>query len=166
MTALTPTFDGTGAVATAADAEVLSIGTGLIQLLLDASDTGGAISAHRCLLRDGTVGANPHRHTTAAELFYVLSGAADVLVGDRLVRATEGDLVIAPAESPHAFAAAVDSDAELLVVITPGIERFEFFRDVARVHAGELDLASFRASQAQYDTYPADAGPWSARQSA
>lgn len=163
MTAATPTFDKTSAVATSADAEVLNLAFGNIQLLLDASHTGGALSAHRCLLRDGAVGANPHRHATASELFYVLSGKADVLAGNRLVRAVEGDLVVAPTDSAHAFGAAAGHDAELLVVITPGIERFEFFRDIARIHAGHLDPATFQASQVDYDIYPADEEVWSTR---
>ena len=159
----TPSYDTTGAVATAADAEVYELGDAMLQLLLDASHTGGALSAHRCRLPNGTVGANPHQHLTATELFYVLSGKADLLAGTRLIRAVEGDLVVVPPTSPHAFAAAPDSNAELLVVITPGIERFEFFRNLVRVRTGELDMETFMASQADYDTYPADAGPWNTR---
>ena len=159
----TPIFDGTGAVATAADAEVYELGDAMLQLLLDASQTGGALSAHRCRLPDGTVGANPHQHRTATELFYVLSGKADLLAGTRLIRAGAGDLVVVPPTSAHAFAAAPNCDAELLVVITPGIERFPFFRDLVRVRTGELDMETFMATQADYDIYPADAGPWSTR---
>lgn len=159
----TPTFDGTAAVATAADAEVFALGDAMLQLLLDASHTGGALSAHRCRLPDGTVGANPHQHLTATELFYVLSGEADLLAGSRLIRAREGDLVVVPPASAHAFAAAPGHTAELFVVITPGIERFDFFRNLVRVRAGELDLATFMASQSDFDTYPADGGPWNTR---
>jgi quercetin dioxygenase-like cupin family protein len=159
----TPNFDGTGAFASAADAEVFELGDAMLQLLLDASHTGGALSAHRCRLPKGTVGANPHQHLTAAELFYVLSGEADLLAGTRLIRAREGDLVVVPPTSAHAFAAAPNHDAELFVVITPGIERFDFFRNLVRIRTGELDMATFMASQADYDTYPADSGPWSTR---
>lgn len=159
----TPIFDDSGAVATAADAEGFELGDAMLQLLLDANHTGGALSAHRCRLPDGMVGANPHQHLTASELFYVLSGTADVLVGTRLVRAGEGDLVVVPPTSAHAFAAAPNCNAELFIVVTPGIERFEFFRSLVRVRNGELDMETFMASQAAYDTYPADAGPWSSR---
>jgi quercetin dioxygenase-like cupin family protein len=155
----TPNFDGTGAFASAADAEVFELGDAMLQLLLDASHTGGALSAHRCRLPKGTVGANPHQHLTAAEL----SGEADLLAGTRLIRAREGDLVVVPPTSAHAFAAAPNHDAELFVVITPGIERFDFFRNLVRIRTGELDMATFMAAQADYDTYPADSGPWSTR---
>jgi mannose-6-phosphate isomerase-like protein (cupin superfamily) len=151
------------AVAVAADAEVLHLGDGDLQLLLDASHTGGALSAHRCLLRDGAVGANPHHHTTASEAFYVLSGRADVLSGECLIHAAQGDLVVVPPNTAHAFAAADRCDTELLVIATPGIERFEFFRNLAQVRAGELDPDTFTASQPDFDTYPADTSIWKER---
>jgi len=161
----TPTFDSTGAYVSAADAEVVELGDAMLQLLLDATHTGGALSAHRCRLPKGTVGANPHQHLTATELFYVLSGQADLLAGTRLIRAREGALVVVPPTSAHAFAAAPNHNAELFVVITPGVERFGFFRDLARARTGELDMATFMASQGDYDTYPADGGPWTTRPS-
>jgi hypothetical protein len=45
-----------------------------------------------------------------------------LLAGDRLLSADEGDLAVVPPELPHAFAAAQVSDADLLIVITPGIK--------------------------------------------
>jgi quercetin dioxygenase-like cupin family protein len=166
MTTTAEQYDASGSVALGAAAEVLHLGRADLHLLLDASDTGGAISAHRCRLEDGTVGASPHQHSTASELFYVLSGTAEVLSGNRLIRATEGDLVVVGPNTAHAFAAAPCCDAELLVIVTPGIERFEFFRNLARVRAGELDPEAFAASQAAYDTYPADTSLWNSRQPA
>jgi hypothetical protein len=38
---------------------------------------------------------------------------------------------------PHAFAAARGSSADLLIVIAPGVERFEYFRRLIRVARGE-----------------------------
>ena len=160
MTAPGTAVDSSCAVASAADTEVLDLSQGTLQLLLDSSQTRGAVSAHRCQLRDGAIGAPPHRHAMTSELLYVLSGAADVLAGDRLIRASKGDLIVAAPGAAHAFAAAPGSDAELFIVATPGIERFPYFRDLADVQAGRLEAASFMASQADYDTYPADPGPW------
>jgi quercetin dioxygenase-like cupin family protein len=148
------------AVATAIDAETLHIGPDTIQLLLDASQTGGAISAHRVRLHSGGSEAGPHHHTQSSELFYVLSGAIDVLAGERVRTATEGDLILVPPGVAHAFAAAAGGTGELLVVITPGIERFEFFRQLGRTLRGEVDLAAFMSDQPKYDTYPAASPAW------
>jgi quercetin dioxygenase-like cupin family protein len=152
-----------GAVARAATAEVLEAGAGAIRLLLDASQTGGALSAHWAELRDGALGASPHRHSGSSELFCVLDGSMHLLAGDEVVTATAGDLVVVPPNTAHAFAAVPGSNAQLLVVITPGVERFEFFRDLARVHRGELDRETFMAGQERYDTYPAEATVWNRR---
>lgn len=151
------------AVARAATAEHYEMGKGAIRLLLDASQTGGALAVHWTELRDGMVGANPHLHHGSSELFYVLDGTAQMLAGDEVLTATTGDLIVVPPNVAHAFAAAPGNDAQLLIVITPGIERFEFFRDVVRVRRGELDQATFIARQEHYDTYPADPAVWSAR---
>ena len=62
----------------------------------------------------------PHHRASSAELFYVLSGAIQLLADDRLLGAGEGDPAVVPPGLPHAFAAARGSDADLLIVITPG----------------------------------------------
>lgn len=141
------------AVLRAADAEVLSSDHHLLRLLLDSSDTGGALSAHRVLLRDGAVGAAPHRHVTTTELFFVLDGAIDLLAGDEVVHAAGGDLVVVPPGVDHAFGAAAGCDGELLVLVTPGIERFPFFRAVHEIVTGTADRSILAGSEELYDNH-------------
>jgi mannose-6-phosphate isomerase-like protein (cupin superfamily) len=99
------------------DAEVLASGpvTGL--LYADSSATGGALSSQRIVLRHGAAGATPHHHTGSSELFYVVSGAAEMLTGERVVTVAEGDLAVVPPGTVHAFAAAPASDADLLIIL-------------------------------------------------
>ncbi len=66
-------------------------------LLVDSSATGGQLSAQRVTLRDGADGARPHHHAGSAELFFVLSGSAQLLAGERLLLAGEGDVAVVPA---------------------------------------------------------------------
>ena len=138
-----------------ADAEVLSSESHTLRLLLDSSDTGGAVSTHRVLLRDGAEGAGPHRHFTSAEIFYVLSGAVDVLVGEEVLQVIEGDLVVVPAGVDHAFGATAGTDGDLLVAVTPGVERFAFFRSVHAVITGTADPSILAGSEEEYDIHPA-----------
>jgi quercetin dioxygenase-like cupin family protein len=128
-----------------------------VRLLLDSSDTGGAVSAHRVLLREGTEGAAPHRHLTTTELFYVLSGADDLLAGGDVLHAIEGDLVVVPPGVDHAFGATARADGELLVMVTPGIERFDFFRAVHEVVTGVADRSILAGSEEKYDNHAASA---------
>lgn len=136
-----------------ADAEILGAGpvTGL--LYADSSTTGGALSSQRIRLLGGAPGATPHHHTTASELFYVIGGAAELLAGERIVTVAAGDLVVVPAGTVHAFAAAADRDADLLIVLTPGVERFEYFRQLQRIATGEAPLESILETQDRYDNH-------------
>ena len=160
---MTSIADARPAVARAGQAELLQHGTSSIRLLLDASDTGGAISAHRAVLGEGVLGASPHLHTGSSELFYVIDGSVDLLAGDELVTAVQGDLVVVPPAYAHAFRATPGRTAEMLIIVTPGIERFDFFRGLAAVLTGAADRDTFMRDQARYDTYPASSAIWDAR---
>lgn len=148
------------AVVRAAGAETLRTSSASLQLLLDASTTGGALSAHRVHLHEGADGASPHRHSHSSEMFFVLSGTVDLLVGDRTLTATAGDLVVVPAGASHAFAASAGSDGELLVVLTPGLDRFEFFRQSVRVANGGASSDSMRGAGELYDTHAVTSAAW------
>jgi mannose-6-phosphate isomerase-like protein (cupin superfamily) len=103
----------------AADAELAGFPPQTVRLLADSSSTGGRLSTQQVTLLGGADGVNPHHHASSAELFYVLSGSVQLLAGERLLVAGEGDLAVVPPGLPHAFAAARGSDADLLIVITP-----------------------------------------------
>lgn len=131
-----------------------------MRLLLDADATGGAMSAHRAQLTDGALGADPHHHTISSEAFYVVDGSLDVLVGEDLVRITTGDLAVVPPGVVHAFAASPGCDADVFVFITPGVQRFHFFREVARVVGGEGDRGALLEMQADLDIFAVDNPRW------
>src|SRR5205809_6661607 len=105
MSLISPTADD-AVLVRAADAELLGDpAVTAIRLLADSSDTQGALSCQRVTLGRGADGAKPHEHKGSAELFYVLDGAVDVLVGDRVTTGRTGDLLVVPAGLAHAFAA-------------------------------------------------------------
>ncbi|HWG62355.1 MAG TPA: cupin domain-containing protein [Streptosporangiaceae bacterium] len=133
-----------------------------VRLLADSSATGGALSAQRVFLGRGTEGANPHRHTRSSELFYVLDGSAQILAGTEVVTMRQGDLAVVPPHMPHAFAATADSGADLLITITPGVERFGYFRLLARLLQGQATPDELLAAQDRYDNYFLDSPEWRA----
>jgi quercetin dioxygenase-like cupin family protein len=134
-----------------------------IGLLADATATGGALSVVRVTLADGADGAQPHQHRLGTELFYLLSGGAQVLVGDRLVQAGEGDLLVVPPGLPHAFAALPGHPADLLIVIAPGTDRFEYFRMLERIALGSLAGDSLLREQERFDTWFLSSPAWEQR---
>jgi mannose-6-phosphate isomerase-like protein (cupin superfamily) len=162
MSLIVPHFDSS-VVVRSADAEVVGRAPTTVRLLADSSATGGALSTQRVTLTDGADGARPHHHAGSAEMFYMLDGTAQLLSGDRIVTAERGDLVVVPPGLPHAFAAASGQDADILIVITPGVERFEYFRHLERIGLGKVPPESLLEVQEAYDTYFLTSEVWEGR---
>ncbi|NUR62360.1 MAG: cupin domain-containing protein [Catenulispora sp.] len=129
-------------------------------LLADADVTGGALSSHRVALAAGADSAVPHYHGGSSELFYILDGRLDVLVGDEVQTADTGDLLIVPPGLNHAFGAHAGSTAEALIVITPGVQRFEYFHLVEQTRAGLEPPETLRGMQERFDTFFVDSAVW------
>ena len=161
MSVVLPSFHR-AAVTRAGDAEVVGASAGKIRLLVDSSGTGGALSTVRVTLESGADGARPHRHDHSAEMFYMLEGAVQVLSGTEVLRAEQGDVIVVPPRMPHAFSAGRGTKADLLIVIAPGVERFEYFRQLTRITRGEEPPESLRDVQDLYDTYFLSSPEWEA----
>ncbi|WP_326835563.1 cupin domain-containing protein [Amycolatopsis rhabdoformis] len=161
MSIVIPSFDDS-VIVRSGDAEVIGRAPTTVRLLADSSATGGALSTIQVELKDGANGAAPHHHSGSAELFYVLGGTVQVLSGDTVVTAERGDLVVVPPSLTHAFAAAPGEDADLLIVIAPGVERFEYFRHLERIAYGKAAPESLLEVQEIYDTYFSASPAWEA----
>lgn len=161
MSIVVPKFDRSVVVRGAA-AEVVGAPTAKVKLLADSSATGGALSTVRVTLEKGADGARPHRHDKSAEMFYVIDGALQVLSGTDVIKAGPGDLIVVPPNMAHAFSAERSSGAEILIVIAPGVERFEYFRKLTRIAQGKEPPESLRDVQELYDTYFLNSPEWDA----
>jgi mannose-6-phosphate isomerase-like protein (cupin superfamily) len=161
MSIAVPTFEHS-VISRGASAELAGNSQAKVRLLVDSSATGGALSTVRVSLEKGADGARPHRHDRSAEMFYVLDGAVQVLSGAEIVKAEQGDVIVVPPRMPHAFSTQRGTSAELLIVITPGVERFEYFRKLTRIARGEEQPESLRDVQELYDTYFLNSPEWDA----
>jgi mannose-6-phosphate isomerase-like protein (cupin superfamily) len=162
MSIIIPDFD-CAVIVRALDAEVTGGEKAKVTLLADSSSTGGALSTVRVHLEKGADGARPHRHNHSAEMFYILGGVVDVLSGSDIVRAEHGDVIVVPPRMAHAFSTAPGDQAELLIVIAPGVERFEYFRQLTRIASGEQPPESLLDVQDLYDTWFLNSPEWEAR---
>jgi mannose-6-phosphate isomerase-like protein (cupin superfamily) len=133
-----------------------------IRLLADASNTNGALSTQRVTLGPGADGASPHLHKGSSELFFVVEGSAQILAGSDVTTLRDGDLAVVPPGTPHAFAAPPGSSADLLIVITPGVERFEYFRLTGQLQLGKASLEDLLAAQDRFDNHFLDSPEWRA----
>jgi hypothetical protein len=92
----------------------------------------------------------------------VLDGVVEILSGAEIVRAEQGDVIVVPPRLPHAFSAERGSGAQLLIVIAPGVERFEYFRQLTRIAQGKEPPESLRDVQDLCDTYFVNSPEWEA----
>ena len=149
------------------DAEVLELPNNVTRLFAEGDSTGGAFSAIRATLAPGADGARPHHHAKASELFFVIDGAVDILVGDDVVTARSGDLAVVAPHAIHAFAnASAAEPLDLLIVFGPAIERFDYFRLLRDVVAGKAAFADVLASQERFDNWFSESAAWTAHREA
>jgi quercetin dioxygenase-like cupin family protein len=138
------------------EAAGLALKSGAFELLAD----GGAVSANRLTLTTGADGASPHHHKLSHEVFYVLDGQLLFRLGDNLTTIGKGGLVVVPPGLPHVFGAAAGETADVFVVLSPGIERFGYFEQLAAISRGEAEFPSLLPQQDRYDVHFEDLPNW------
>ncbi|MGK8558995.1 cupin domain-containing protein [Nocardia gipuzkoensis] len=142
-----------------ADVEAVTLPDGgSFRLLEDSEQSEGLFGANRLTLAAGADGTRPHHHTGSTEIFYILDGRMDFLVDGELSKVSKGGLVVIPPNVVHAFGADADGPAEFLAVLTPGIVRFEYFRQLGRIARGEADWDSMNDLHDRFDVH-FDGGP-------
>jgi len=145
----------------AAEAEVLSASG--VTLFADTPATDGHLTSHRSVFKPGKEGAPPHLHHEASELFFVISGSLRVLTGETLTTLHEGDFLVVPPNTPHAFEAAGPEDAQILFVLTNAKPRFDYYRLLEQVYRGEADPKELGATSDVYDNHYVDSPTWQNR---
>lgn len=145
----------------AGEAETLSASG--VTLLADVTDTGGHLTSHRSIFQPGKEGAPPHLHREAAEVFFVLGGSLRVLTGKKLVELNQGDYLLVPPNTPHAFEAAGNEPAEVLFVLTNARPRFGYYRLLESAYQGETDWSEVAKTSDLYDNHYIESPTWQNR---
>ncbi len=103
------------------DGKAGSLGSIGVRFLLDAGTThdgGFALVEHPMPPR--RLAAPLHRHSREDEYSFVLEGRMGALLGDAVVEAGAGDLVVKPRGQWHTFWNAGDAPCRVLEIIAPG----------------------------------------------
>jgi mannose-6-phosphate isomerase-like protein (cupin superfamily) len=91
---------------------------------LGAKDTGGALSMAEAWIVPGG-GPPPHVHHREDEMFYLLDGRLQFVLGEELIDAGPGDALFLPRGVPHTFKNASSVPARAVVFAMPcGFENF------------------------------------------
>jgi mannose-6-phosphate isomerase-like protein (cupin superfamily) len=115
----------------------------------DTSDGRFALIEHRIPAR--ALAAPMHTHEHEDEYSFVLAGRLGAQIGDEVVEAGPGELVLKPRGIPHAFWNAGDDETRVLEIISPaGFE--QYFAELAPALAGpgQPDLEALAEIRARY----------------
>ncbi len=119
--------------------------------IIRSDQTGGRFGLLEHTIKPHALGAPMHTHENEDEYSYVLSGRMGAMIGDDVVEAGPGELVVKPRGIPHAFWNAGDEEVHLLELISPG-GFDQYFTDMAPLlnSTGEPDLKARSEIQARY----------------
>jgi quercetin dioxygenase-like cupin family protein len=123
-----------------------------VRFMIGADESGGGFSLVEHPIAPRALAAPLHRHANEDEYSYVLEGRVGVQLGDEVLEAGPGELVLKPRGQWHAFWNAGDEPARLLEIISPaGFERY--FEEIAPLlppSRDEPDFAALAEVQARY----------------
>jgi quercetin dioxygenase-like cupin family protein len=95
-----------------------------LRFLITGEETGGAFFMAEGLVPPGG-GPPPHIHHREDESFYLIEGALTIQVGAKTLQASPGDFVYLPRGIVHSFRNTGNTDARMLVTVTPaGLENY------------------------------------------
>ncbi|TPI44801.1 cupin domain-containing protein [Mesorhizobium sp. B2-9-1] len=119
--------------------------------MIDGNTTNRAFSLIEHRLPARALGAPLHTHRNEDEYSYILQGSIGLQLGEQILVAGPGDLVMKPRGVPHAFWNAGDDEARLLELISPaGFEGY--FRELAPLLAAQpVDEAAIGEIVARYE---------------
>lgn len=119
--------------------------------LIRSDETGGRFALIEHTIPPRRLAAPVHTHESEDEYSYVLSGRMGAMIGDEVVEAGPGELVIKPRGIPHSFWNAGDEEVRLLELISPG-GFDQYFAEMAPLlaTAGAPDFEALAAVQARY----------------
>lgn len=100
-------------------------------------------------------GPAPHIHRTFSESFYVLSGTVRFYDGKAWLEAAAGDFLYVPKGGIHAFDAASDEPASMLILFAPGSARERYFVEVDEIRRTGRELTDREWTElwARHDQY-------------
>jgi len=120
----------------------LGAGGSTIEVLAAPAETSGNVSIYRWRMAPASRGPAPHFHTTFSETFIVEEGEIDYFDGRAWRTLRPGDTAHAAAGDVHALRKQLAEPAVLLMALSPGVPREEYFaqlatmdeRDLSRLH--------------------------------
>ncbi|WP_026809307.1 cupin domain-containing protein [Arenibacter latericius] len=120
------------------EGEVLNVIGDIQTHKLSGKDTGNQIAEWVNNVPPG-VGIPPHIHTKEDEIFRVVKGQVEIMVGGEITILNEGDIAFAPKNIPHSWKVIGTKNAQMCTSAFPaGIE--EMFMELSKLPEGPPDF--------------------------
>jgi mannose-6-phosphate isomerase-like protein (cupin superfamily) len=116
--------------------QTVSTHAGGIRLLVTGADTDGAMSMTETDVVPGG-GPSYHKHSREDETFYVVSGTAEVWIGDEVFLCKAGDRVYGPRNVFHTYRNVGDTPLKMVIVYTPAGFEQSFIEQAAMLAEGK-----------------------------
>jgi quercetin dioxygenase-like cupin family protein len=108
---------------------------GLRALKLSAQETAGDVYLVEGIMPKGSE-VPVHVHTQEDDIFHVLAGTVELILGDEIIHASEGTIVYLPRNVKHGIKTLGDTTARVLNYVIPGQNFENFFNEMQQVGKG------------------------------
>lgn len=124
-----------------------------IEVLATAAETDGALSLYRWRLAPTSRGPAPHFHTTFGETFVVEEGEIDYFDGTTWHALHAGDTAHSARGTVHGLRKERDEPATLLMVLSPGVRREDYFARLAALQHVAAQVADMERLHQEHDNH-------------
>jgi quercetin dioxygenase-like cupin family protein len=137
--------------------ELIRLGQIAIQFLAEPADTNGALSMFEFTVPPGAKVPMPHYHKEFDEAIYGLQGVMTFTVEGKPLQLGPGDFCFIPRGAVHGFDNVTQSEAKALAVITPGLLKSDFFKEIAALltAGGPPDIRAMKTIMLKHGLVPA-----------
>jgi quercetin dioxygenase-like cupin family protein len=136
----------------------IRLGDMAIRFLVEGAQTAGSLAVFEFDVAAGAKVAAAHSHDAYEETIYGLDGVLTWTLDGTPVDIGPGEVLFIPRGAIHRFDNAGDADARALAIVTPGVLRPDFFREVAAVidaATGPPDMAAIADVMRRHGLTPA-----------
>jgi quercetin dioxygenase-like cupin family protein len=115
--------------------EEIRVGQLAIRFLLEDKASGGSVAMFEFDVPAGAKVPIAHSHDAYEETIYGLEGVLTFTVDGRKTDVGPGEVLCIPRGAVHRFDNVRTADAKMLAIVTPGVLRPDYFREMATVIA-------------------------------
>ena len=139
--------------------EEIRVGEMVIRFLVEGEQSGGSVAVFEFDVPAGSRVAAAHSHDGYEETIYGLEGVLTWTIEGTPIDVGRGDALLIPRGAVHHFVNTGEVDAKALAIVTPGILRPDFFREVGAIldaaAGGPPDVAAIGAVMKRHGLTPA-----------